>query len=71
MPILAFNIDLDQIVRVRLTDSGKKVLAGSGLDKKVGKGGWYDFQLSEVMSIFGTSVSSAESPFQKNRIRVP
>jgi hypothetical protein len=63
------SINLNEYVKVKLTDSGQDVLAMQQLRRQQDADGYIKFQLWELMNIFGVHVYNGCSiPFEFNRI---
>jgi len=67
------DININDIVKVRLNDAGRKILKNEPyvLARIEDKDGWSEWQLWELMRIFGPHLSlGAAPPFEKNVLRI-
>ena len=67
---MKFNVN--EYVKVKLTDRGKKILSAEGLDfyHKPDKDGWSSWQLWHLMETFGKHISMSSFPPFETEIEI-
>ena len=64
-------INVNDLVRVRLTDRGREVAARHGFVQKEDVGGWSSWQMWELMRVFGSGMGwASKQVFVDNEIKV-